>query len=114
MTDDELDKLDALAQAATRGPWRVWMSMDNTIDVCADLEALVPPLLGMYGRGGTRPTDGERRDADFIAASREAVPALVAEVRRLRRQVDEMARGVTPIVPFQAQNALPAASDQEG
>ena len=75
MTEEQLGQLEALADAATPGPWAV----DNDTDkraMIATREA--GPIAGMF-----------RRDADFAAASREAVPALVAEVRRLRALVRE-------------------------
>lgn len=68
MTNDELDTLDALAAAATEGPWeqvdsRAY-SRATGLMVCLCNE-----------------TDA---DAAFIADARYGVPALVAEVRRLR------------------------------
>ncbi len=65
MTDEELDHLEALANAATEGPW-TW----DTYIVRADGRPII--------------TADSAMDARFIAASREAVPALIAEVRRLR------------------------------
>lgn len=69
MTEQELADLDALAAAATPGPWeqidsRAYSS-GTGLQVCLCNE-----------------TDA---DAAFIAAARTAVPALVAEVRRLQR-----------------------------
>ncbi|MFN7185996.1 MAG: hypothetical protein ACK5VE_06490 [Alphaproteobacteria bacterium] len=73
MTEQELADLDALAAAATPGPWeqidsRAYSS-GTGLQVCLCNE-----------------TDA---DAAFIAAARTAVPALVAEVRRLRGVVRE-------------------------
>ena len=73
MTEQELTAIEERANAATMGPWVV----DNDTDkraIIATREA--GPIAGMF-----------RRDADFAAASREAVPALVTEVRRLRALV---------------------------
>ena len=70
MTEQELDRLEALAAAATAGPWyRAGYSVRNghqEDDVIASVEGPSPAY--MY-------------DGEFIAASREAVPALVAAVR---------------------------------
>lgn len=79
MTDGELDRLQALADAATAGPWEYHdrgtnYDWDVTGPRCLDLSGYVK---GMFWN---------REDAAFIAASREAVPALIAEVRRLREE----------------------------
>ncbi len=72
MSDDELARLEALAGAATPGPWyRTGYAIrfgDGDRDVIASLEGPSPEYL---------------RDSNFIAAARCAVPQLVAEVRRL-------------------------------
>lgn len=132
MTDDELDRLDALARAATPGPWDNThhytmagvFTKPNDVGVpvgqcyaCSDTDPNAEPVrlrktyhvhrkphqlwhedgwheinntqgvtvAGMYGyeEGGII----NQADSDFIAASRTALPALVAEVRRLRRQL---------------------------
>jgi hypothetical protein len=78
MTDAELAEIEARANAARPGPWKVG-GYDDTVEsesytgpdhpVLADM---VPPL-----------------DAEFIAHARSDVPALIAEVRRLGGVVDE-------------------------
>lgn len=60
MTNDELERLAKLAEAATEGPW----------------EAIRPQI------------NVTEEDAQFIAAARTALPALVAEVRRLTRELE--------------------------
>lgn len=92
MTDEQLAELEALAEKATEGPW-VWYNDDN-----------------MYGEGGPRKenrfwpeaiiqTDSgyygpNEKDRAFIAAARTAVPALIAEVERLRAVAAERAAAV--------------------
>ena len=75
MTDDELDRLQALADKVTTGPW-------GTIPPGGPNG----PFWGICNRLGMivamRLTDREA-DAAFIAASRDVIPALIAEVRRL-------------------------------
>ena len=66
ITDAELAAIMARANAATDGPWTIHLA-DNTV-VDPDGFAVVP--------GGV--------DGIFIANCRRDVPALVAEVRRLR------------------------------
>ena len=71
LNDEELREIEQRAEKATPGPWKVESStegdwvLDNRDDVIA----------------GTFVQEG---DADFIAHAREDVPALIAEVRRLR------------------------------
>ena len=69
MTDEELERLEKLASAATPGPW-----------------APLPTGSKKWVSGPATEADWMfNRDADaaFIAAARDAVLALVAEVRRL-------------------------------
>ena len=85
MTDDELDRLDALAQAATPGPWETfsWTSIrpkGRTQNVAATYLQIAE------GGGQLYPA---HENAAFIAASRTAIPALIAEIRRLREKVGE-------------------------
>ena len=81
MTAAELDAIEQRAHAATEGPWEA--SAHRTghyLVICPDCGV----------RGGY-----ERADAEFIAHARSDVPALVAEVRRLRameQRVREYAR----------------------
>lgn len=69
MTHDELQAIKARAAAATPGPW----SVNNTDpDVVLDSDGR------FVGRAD------EDADAEFIAHARTDVPALIAEVERLR------------------------------
>jgi len=79
MTDAELDRLQVLADAATAGPW-----------------GTIPPggpngaFWGICNRLGmivAMRLTTSKADAEFIAASRDAVPALIAEVRRLQEEL---------------------------
>ena len=70
LTPERIDELEALANAATEGPWdsdpyEVIDTWGKTVADC------------------TRPND-----TAFITESREAVPALIAEVRRLRGELE--------------------------
>ena len=77
MTQQELDALKALADAATPGPWEeVAESGEWWITSASDETAslyVIPDTWLM-----------NQADVDFIAASRTAVPALLAEVERLQ------------------------------
>ena len=77
MTDDELDRLDALAQAATPGPWLTPVEAGDAMHPGVPLEHE-----GMH----VWPWHHEA-DMRLAYASRTAIPALVAEVRRLRAQL---------------------------
>lgn len=82
MTDADLTRLEALAAAATNGPWHVWVK---------------DPDIVCHGHGSEQDPDGRDTytiadtsgclddNAAYIAAlSPDVVLALVAEVRRLR------------------------------
>lgn len=93
--DAELDAIEARAAAATSGPWESFVEDrdhtsgddfirtggldDDAPDMYVSLSYWKEPL-------GTMPAPAA--DLDFIAAARQDVPSLVAEVRRLRRLTD--------------------------
>jgi hypothetical protein len=91
MTDEELARIEALANAATPGKWQAnamhWGQADvTTPDAAGDI--------GINGVRHSRIVDLTTfQNAFFIAAARDAVPALVAEVKRLRR-IESLARDV--------------------
>ena len=70
MTNDELTTLEALANAATPGPW-----VEDGFDCVR-----APDFRILYDNS-CRDDDNGARNAAFIAAARDAVPALVATVR---------------------------------
>lgn len=72
----DLDALEALANAAAPGPWVKDDVAGGSCRVYNDHDFVI------YDEGGHGPGD-----AAFIAATRTAVPALIAEVRRLRKQL---------------------------
>lgn len=88
MTDEELQAIKARSKAATPGPWQVMARQ------C--LTAWTPNGVGIAGYG-VGVADGEplfepalscsQHDAEFIAAARQDVPALVAEIERLRSEL---------------------------
>lgn len=80
MTDEELVNLEALADAATPGPW-VFIK-DRSTD---RIESLSPES-DHYVASGTCYGDLgiENEDAEFICAARHAVPSLIDSVRALR------------------------------
>lgn len=81
MIDDAtLNEIEARAAAATEPPWRVNHRMVEAVERGR--------WYALTQDGGSQAEDGAGSfatvDATFIAAARTDVPALVAEVRRLR------------------------------
>lgn len=77
----DLDALEALAEAATEGPWCV---MRNGLGQSCGVTVGNGMVLD-FGSGGPFDETGTTSpDAAFIASARTAVPELIAEVRRLR------------------------------
>ncbi len=91
MTNEELDRLEALANGATEGPWdwephgqRPDGSMDEALFAGpSELHGMLIHRLNILNAGADWDRNGANNRA-FIAAARTAVPALIAEVRRLR------------------------------
>jgi hypothetical protein len=80
VTKDELDAIEARAAQATRGPWTNEDGKRQFIEAWA--------VIATKDGSFDVVTSGlDWDDAEFIAHAREDVPALVAEVRRLRQQV---------------------------
>lgn len=72
MTKQELDELEALANAATHAPW---VASGHRVRASGDPD----PIISLWNGAC---------DAAFVAAAREAVPKLIARVREL----EELAR----------------------
>jgi len=86
MSELDLAAIRARADAATPGPWKLWgMSVlaDPVGDSNLDTAILVANTAFRDANGRLR-----TNDADFIAAARTDVPALLAEVERLTRIVN--------------------------
>ena len=81
MTEKELTAIEARATAATREPW----SVSDTFVPSALLSAV-----SVYGMGMEVAECQMGADGAFIAAARVDVPALVAEVRKLRAECDAL------------------------
>lgn len=88
MTEQELEKIEARANAATPGPWGTGTGYEQS-------------KRGNYVHDGHRIVCAEQdetdcvlatEDAEFIAHARADVPALVAEVRRLQGIIAESAK----------------------
>lgn len=64
----KIKELAALCDAATPGPWTVEVSDDSTLVTSSHWDIAF---------------DVSNPDAEFIAAAREAIPALIARVKEL-------------------------------
>src|SRR5690606_22945170 len=86
LTDERLAELERLCAEATPGPWRT--SREDMESYALDESGEWGHVVYIYRPDGHRmPVFGERarEDARFIGAARAALPALIAEVRALRR-----------------------------
>lgn len=92
MTEQQLAAIEARANAATAGPWRADVGFSTIPDGPPEGVAVWCQTPGSEGDAVVADlgdyTDGPANGA-FIANAREDVPALVAEVRRLRADVAE-------------------------
>lgn len=89
LTDVDLDRMLALAEATHAGRWVA--SIEGRDHVSCDSVILTSVGTATRGPDLWITADGVKADDaiwDFIAASRYDVPRLIAEVRRLRRQAE--------------------------
>lgn len=96
MSKLDLDAIEARAEAATDGPWMVGAEVSKDLGIVnAHWFGSVDPEVGIIlGEAGLH-------DAEFIAAARTDVPALVARVRELEATVERMRRARAEVpMPF--------------
>lgn len=75
MNEEELSEIERRCSSATPGPWKSWIEgRDHT----AGDSVITTEGDDIYLSGATP------ADQDFIAAARQDVPRLIAEIRRLR------------------------------
>ena len=93
ITDEELDAAERRAHAATPGPWEAIIEGRDQDSGDSFVLTGGPDLYISYDEWpeDQRRANEQRRasDLDFIAAARQDVPRLVAEVRRLRKRFSE-------------------------
>ena len=91
LTDDELERLQELADAALPGPWeasvegRDHYSGDDFIRTGGLDEAAPDLYVTVSYWDNEQPQPASAADLDFIATARRDVPRLVAEIKRLRK-----------------------------
>ena len=92
MTADDLDAIRARVEAATEGPWEAFATtVAARVDTgcrggCSGLPGVHETACGWEDVAGAAD-----RDATFIAHARTDVPALLAEVERLRAGIEALA-----------------------
>jgi hypothetical protein len=99
-TPIDLDALEALCNAATQGPWKTenipYRHDDGTTtdmwDAYCEYQG---PGNGWYGVADNY----DEPTARFVAESRTAIPALIAEVRRLHVQNLNLRAAIEQIMP---------------
>ena len=77
MTDEELDRIEQVLNEATPGPWKCWKKpteLDPSVVIATDV--FIFRTLG----------GNDEANAEFIIEAREAVPKLIAEIKRLRKE----------------------------
>lgn len=85
LTEPELREIERRAEAATPGPWTSLVEGRDHVSGSSFI---------MTGEGSQRGDDIELTgatiaDQDFIAAARQDIPRLIAEIRALQRLLDE-------------------------
>lgn len=90
ITEDDLERWQALCDAATPGPWKLWNGWGPAEDGKYRVCGIGPDNSGTGITASDWPASdvaGRAEDLEFVAIARTALPALIAEVRRLRNSV---------------------------
>ena len=97
MAELDLDAIRARAEAATPGPWEPDTSVRGDCVVWGPdgqflLTQQAEPHWLPDANGAPRQVafDVDRRDCEFIAHAREDIPALLAEIERLRAKAEDV------------------------
>ena len=75
MTDTELQEIEQRCNQATCGPWRSWIEGRDHQSGSDFIST---------GDGDIELIGGTQADQEFIAAARQDIPALLAEIARLK------------------------------
>lgn len=84
----DLEAIEARERKATKGPWG--SDLNRTVATYAQ-DGEWGDSIVQVPMGVKCPTFQDHRNMDFIAYSREDIPALISEVRRLREALREIA-----------------------
>lgn len=98
VTDERLAEIECRIAAAKHGPWRAFHFPDGMTWRKMYGEYLIFVSIDGESGGGVAYSDGSfaEGDAEFIAHARQDVPALVREVKRLRRRLNELTNTPPP------------------
>lgn len=114
MTDDELNNLEALCSKATPAPWSTAL-LDEEVSPGSDRWSRIGNLVTAHGmRDGISnsiiiaevPLSGLSVDADFIAASRAALPTAISELRNLRIELANIDRAIAVMLAAAGEHRL--------
>ena len=83
LTDEQLAEIDARHFAARDGEWKTTTTQEDNAVVYVDHESIHNAVTVLFEADW-----GEVADAEFIAHAHQDVPALLAEVKRLRAERD--------------------------
>lgn len=101
LSDEDLAAIEARVAATTEGPWRVGLTWDKKEETLS-VEAGHRDIVLVYSHPGVSPISGGSESEGignkyFIAHAREDVPALVAEIRRMRADLVEWEEVLAPL-----------------
>lgn len=109
ITDQQLNEIEQRADAAAEGPWTVELEQCDCSDGYCHHGTYVSAV---YADGVRRTEMGDFTDADwqFVIRARTDVPALLAEIRRLRAELatarsDALTAGADAIDDMEHRNA---------
>jgi len=108
MPEHQLAEIEARAAAAFDGPWYLVTVRDD--DDCGDTVVGVATAADTFIISAQEPSEVGAEDGTFIAHSREDVPALVAEIRRLLGERDAFADRVDTLTAVAKGNKRHVAS----
>jgi len=96
MTREELEAIEAREKAATPGPWKkASLSEDYGAGYGMTTFFVKQPDGNLYRIGSADTSKKyieENNNAEFVAHSRQDVPALIAEVKRLSAELEHLTR----------------------
>jgi hypothetical protein len=95
VTPEELDAIEARAREARPGPWGFELAVDPIANDHPWVQLIAP---GGEVIAGDIPHEETERDFAFIAHARTDIPALIAEVRRLREALMDAEQGLRMVV----------------
>ena len=116
MTREELEAIEAREKAATPGPWKkASLSEDYGAGYGMTTFFVKQPDGNLYRIGSADTSKKyieENNNAEFVAHSRQDVPALVAEVKRLNAEVERLTKERDAAVIDLEEIAIDATSEE--